>query len=54
MSGPFVCYSFVDPNNGQLVSLVGYVYSPSYRSKSFSKRDLLMQVDGICRTLAYD
>jgi len=54
MSGPFVCYSFVDPKNGQLVSLVGYVYSPSYRSKSFSKRDLLMQVDGICRTLAYD
>ncbi len=54
MSGPFVCYSFVDPTGANIVTLVGYVYSPSYRSKAFSKRDLLMQVDGICRTLKYD
>ena len=54
MGGPFVCYSFIDPKGADVVTLVGYVYSPSYASRSFSKRDLLMQVDGICRTLSYD
>ena len=50
MGGPYVSYTFASPKQGGRIMLIAYVYSPSYRSKSFSKRDLLMQVDGICRT----
>ena len=50
MGGPFVCYTFPSPDNTQLVTLVGCVYSPSQRSKMVMKRDLLMQVDGICHS----
>ena len=50
MSGPFVCYTFVAPESRQLITLMGCVYSPSQRSKMMMKRDLLMQVDGICRS----
>ncbi|MCR4829678.1 MAG: DUF4837 family protein [Bacteroidales bacterium] len=48
--GPFVCYTFQTPNNEDVVTMFAFVHSPSHRSKSLSKRDLLMQVDGICHT----
>lgn len=51
MSGPFVCYTFSLPGRDNVYTLMGSVYSPSQRSKMVMKRDLLMQVDGICRSL---
>lgn len=51
MGGPFVCYTFAMPGSNQVITLMGSVYSPSQRSKMVMKRDLLMQVDGICRSL---
>jgi len=51
MGGPFVCYTFALPGTNQVVTLMGSVYSPSERSKMVMRRDLLMQVDGICRSL---
>lgn len=53
MSGPFVCYTFMSPDGESVVTLVGSVYSPSQRNKMVMKRDLLMQVDGICRSLTF-
>lgn len=50
MSGPFVCYTLRSADSCSLITLVGYVYSPSQRNSMVMKRDLLMQVDGICRT----
>ena len=50
MGGPFVCYTFLSPDEQQVVTLVGLVYSPSQRNKMVMKRDLLMQVDGICHS----
>ncbi len=54
MGGPFVCYTFRSPDGSRLLNVGGYVFSPSYRSKAFSKRDLLMQMDGICRTIKFE
>lgn len=51
MSGPFVCYTFSLPGSDRVYTLMGSVYSPSQRNKMVMKRDLLMQVDGICRSL---
>lgn len=49
MGGPFVCYSIVSPDGKEVVDLLGYVYCPR-----FDKRDYLMQVDGICRSIKWD
>lgn len=54
MGGPFVCYTFMSPDGESVVTLVGCVYSPSQRSKMVMKRDLLMQVDGICRSVSFE
>jgi hypothetical protein len=54
MSGPFVCYTFNSPDGSRLLTLMGSVYSPSQRSKMLMKRDLLMQVDGICRSMKFE
>jgi hypothetical protein len=48
MGGPFVSYSILSPDGKQLVELTGYVYCPR-----FNKRDYLMQVDGICRSITW-
>ncbi|MBP9991096.1 MAG: DUF4837 family protein [Bacteroidales bacterium] len=53
MGGPFVTYTLSSPDNTQLITLTGYVYYPSGRLKNLSKRDLLMQVEGICHTFKY-
>lgn len=53
MGGPFVTYTLASPDNNQIVTLTGYVYYPSGRIKNLSKRDLLMQVEGICHTLKF-
>ena len=53
MSGPFVCYTFRTPDGANVVTMTAYVYSPSQRNKMSMKRDLLMQVDGICRSIEF-
>lgn len=53
MSGPFVCYTFASEDGATIYTLMGSVYSPSQRSKQMMKRDLLMQVDGICRSVKF-
>lgn len=46
MGGPFVNYTFLSPGQQKVIMLTGYVYCP--RNKPWTKRDLLMQVEGIC------
>ena len=53
MGGPFVCYTLPSPDGSNVITLVGLVYSPSERNKMASRRDLLMQVDGICRYITF-
>lgn len=53
MGGPFVNYTVLSPDNKQVVMLTGYIYYPSGRIKSLSKRDLLMQAEGICYSLRF-
>ena len=48
MGGPFVSYTLLSPDGTQLVELTGFVYCPR-----FDKRDYLMQVDGICRSIKW-
>ncbi len=42
MGGPFLSYTFLDPQTNQIVTLHGYVYHPNKK-----KRDLLRQVESI-------
>jgi hypothetical protein len=42
MAGPYVAYTFINPVNNELVTLLGYVYKPSK-----DKRDLLRQLEAI-------
>lgn len=51
MGGPYVNYTLLSPDKKQVITLTGYVYYPSGRLKSVTKRDLLMQVEGICHSL---
>lgn len=53
MGGPFVNYVVLSPDNKQVVLLTGYIYYPSGRIKTLSKRDLLMQAEGICHSLRF-
>ncbi|MBR4506533.1 MAG: DUF4837 family protein [Bacteroidales bacterium] len=48
MGGPFVSYCLLSPDGTQVVELTGFVYCPR-----FDKRDYLMQVDGICRSIKW-
>lgn len=50
MGGPFVTYTLLDPDQKKVVMLTGYVYCPRNRPP---KRDLLMQVEGICWSLQF-
>lgn len=49
MGGPFVNYTLLDPSGSKVIMLTGYVFCPR-----FDKRDYLMQVDGICRSLSFE
>ncbi len=51
MGGPFVTYTVLSPSENKVVMLTGYVFCP--RNKPSTKRDLLMQVESICRTLKF-
>lgn len=51
MAGPFVTYTMLDPTEKKVVMLTGYVFCP--RNKPTTKRDLLMQVESICRTVKF-
>jgi hypothetical protein len=48
-SGPFVTYAVVTPDQKNIVLITAFVFSPRK-----DKRDLLMQVDGICRTIKFN
>lgn len=48
-SGPFVSYAVLMPDKKQMVLLTAFLYSPRK-----DKRDLLMQVEGICHTLTFN
>lgn len=48
MGGPFVSYTFVNPNNNKIVTLHGYVYKPNKE-----KRDLLKQVEAILYSVSF-
>lgn len=54
MGGPFVNYVVLSPDQQKVVFLTAYVYYPSGRLKSLTKRDLLMQVEGICHSLRFE
>lgn len=54
MGGPFICFTFLSPDKTQLYTMMGCVYSPSQRNKLSMKRDLLMQLDGICHSLKFE
>lgn len=51
MGGPFVSYTFTLPGSGRVCTMMGCVYSPSQRNRMVMKRDLLMQLEGICRSI---
>lgn len=51
MGGPFVTYTVLSPDKKRVVMLTGYVYCP--RNKPWTKRDLLMQLEGICWSLKW-
>ena len=48
MGGPFVSYTFVNPNNNKIITLYGYVYKPNKE-----KRDLLKQVEAILYSVSF-
>jgi hypothetical protein len=51
MGGPYVSYTFSLPGSDLVYTVMGCVYSPSGRNRMVMKRDLLMQLDGICRSI---
>lgn len=51
LGGPFVCYTLLSPDQKQVITLMGYVNCP--RNKPWTKRDLLMQVEGVCWSLEF-
>lgn len=49
MGGPFVNYTFVDTANNRVIMLDAYIYSPKK-----PKRDVLMQMEGMARSFAFE
>lgn len=54
MGGPFICFTFLSPDKSTVYTMMACVYSPSQRNKLSMKRDLLMQLDGICHSLKFE
>ncbi len=48
MGGPFVSYTFVDPGNNQIITIMGYVYHPNKK-----KRNLLRQLEAIIYSVKF-
>lgn len=51
MGGPFVTYTALSPDKRRVVELTGFVYCP--RTDRYSKRDLLMQMEGVCHSIKF-
>lgn len=49
MGGPFVSYTFVDPQNENVITLDGYVYNPSGM-----KRNFVRQLEAIFHTIEFE
>ncbi len=48
MGGPFVSYTFLDPDNDQIITIYGYVYHPNKK-----KRNLLRQLEAIIYSVKF-
>ncbi len=48
MGGPYVSYTFVDPGNNQIVTIMGYVFHPNKK-----KRNLLRQLEAIIYSVKF-
>ena len=48
MGGPFVSYTFLDPDNDQIITILGYVYRPNKK-----KRNLLRQLEAIIYSVKF-
>lgn len=48
MGGPFISYTFVDPRNNQIITIMGYVYHPNKK-----KRNLLRQLEAIIYSVKF-
>lgn len=48
MGGPYICYTFTDPDNKSIITLFGYVYHPSKE-----KRNLLRQVEALLYSVKF-
>ena len=50
--GSFVAYSLLSPDKRTVADIIAMVYCP--RSDKYSKRDLLMQLEGICHSITWN
>lgn len=48
MGGPYVSYTFVDPSNNRIITIMGYVYHPNKK-----KRNLLRQLEAIIYSVKF-
>ncbi len=48
MGGPFISYTFVDPRNNHIMTIMGYVYHPNKK-----KRNLLRQLEAIIYSVKF-
>ncbi len=48
MGGPFISYTFVDPRDNNIITIMGYVYHPNKK-----KRNLLRQLEAILYSVKY-
>ena len=49
MGGPFISYTFVDPEHERVITLDGYVYNPNGL-----KRNFVRQLEAIFNTLKFE
>lgn len=53
MGGPYVSYTLTSPDKKELITLMGFVYSPRTDAPQINHRDLLMQCESICYSLRF-
>ena len=49
MGGPFVGYSFLNPQRSEIFTIIGYVYNPNK-----NKRDLLRQMESMIYSIDFN
>ncbi len=48
MGGPFISWSFADPDHGRIVTVFGFVYAPKY-----NKRNHIRKVESLLKTVSF-